>query len=219
MRVTISEWVRHYLWALLAAVAFYESVLAWRYVTGDPNNFTAMFRAKYIANLPLVVSHGTASILALACGPLQFLPALRRTFPAVHRLTGKLYIAGVTIGGVTALWLAAIAEGGTLGRAGFEVMALLWLFTAERAWSAVRQRRYPEHQAWMLRNFALTFGAVMLRVYIHGAEKLGMDVALVYPWTAWAGWLPNVLLVELYIRRRGIRTWMRQASRSATEAQ
>jgi hypothetical protein len=56
----------------------------------------------------------------------------------------------------------------------------------------------------MIRSFALTFAAVTLRLYLPvGALTTGIPVA--YPVIAWACWVPNFLLTELWLRRRATR--------------
>jgi uncharacterized membrane protein len=180
----------------LCYAAVYEGLAATFYILGDPALFDPIFRAKYIAFLPLVRLHGLASIVALALGPFQFLPRRR---PWLHRGLGICYLLGVALGSTSGLVMATMAEGGLSSRTGFVVMASLWFITANLAWRSVRRHDYRAHRAWMIRNFALTFGAVMLRVYLHGLEALGFTFAQVYPLSTWLGWIPNLLVAEWLI--------------------
>jgi uncharacterized membrane protein YraQ (UPF0718 family) len=45
-----------------------------------------------------LLPHGLAAACALVLGPLQFSDRLRRRFTKLHRVVGRLYIAGVFIG-------------------------------------------------------------------------------------------------------------------------
>jgi hypothetical protein len=45
-------------------------------------------------------------------------------------------------------------------------LALAWLYTGAKAFSAARQRDFVAHRRWMIRNFSLTFAAVTLRLYL-----------------------------------------------------
>lgn len=45
-------------------------------------------------------------------------------------------------------------------------VALAWLYSGGRAWRAIRERDLTDHRRWMIRNFALTFSAVTLRLYL-----------------------------------------------------
>lgn len=192
-------------WALLAYISAYAAVRAWLYTAGDPQNYTEIFREKYILHHQLVLVHAAASTLALALGPWQFHPGLRRHRPRLHRAFGYAYLVGVLVGSESGLQMAFMAEGGAFSRLGFVCMAVLWAATAILALRAILRRDLPGHEAWMMRNFALTFGAVMLRVYIHSATALGFAFADAYPWTSWMGWLLNLVVVELYRRRKKAR--------------
>ena len=160
---------------------------------GDPLQFTLVFRAKYIDNLSLVRCHGLAAALALALGPFQWLR------DRGHRLRGYLYLASVLVGSLTGLWLAALAFGGWSSKLGFSIMAILWAYTGFRAYNAARLKQFEQHRIWMLRNFALAFGAVSLRFYLEIAQRFGLDFFTVYPTAVWVAWSPCLLTAELYI--------------------
>jgi hypothetical protein len=48
----------------------------------------------------------------------------------------------------------------------------------------------------MTRNFALTFAAVMLRLYLPIAVAAGADFELAYAIIAWLCWVPNLLVAD-----------------------
>ncbi len=154
-------------------------------------------RSTLQANPAIVLTHAFASAFALAAGPLQFWARLRSVAPAVHRWIGRLYLcAGVLLGGISGLYMASHAYGGPVSRVGFGALAIAWLYTGLRAWLAIRARDVPAHRRWMVRNYALTFAAVTLRLYVPAALASGMEFATAYPLIAWLCWLPNLLLVN-----------------------
>lgn len=51
----------------------------------------------------------------------------------------------------------------------------------------------------MIRSFALTFGAVTLRIYIPASQIAGIPFALAYSAISWLAWVPNLLVAELLI--------------------
>ena len=53
----------------------------------------------------------------------------------------------------------------------------------------------------MIHNFALTFAAVTLRIYVPAAIVAGVAFATAYPVIAWLCWVPN-LLIAAWIARR-----------------
>ena len=65
--------------------------------------------------------------------------------------------------------------------------------------------RITEHRRWMIRSYSLTFAAVTLRVALPLFFILGgMDYDEASNYVAWISWVPNLLIAELYLRRRGL---------------
>jgi hypothetical protein len=69
-------------------------------------------------------------------------------------------------------------------------------------WRAALKRDFKSHPDWMLRSFALAFAAVTLRLYLPIAAMLGLDMDAAYRAIAWLCWVPNILLVEVWLRAR-----------------
>jgi uncharacterized membrane protein len=157
-----------------------------------------------------ILAHVFAAALALLIGPFQFLARLRRALPALHRWLGRIYLGiGVLIGGVAGLYMAQHAFGGIVSRLGFASLALLWLYTGLKAWLAIRARDIAAHREWMIRNFALTFAAVTLRLYVPVAILSGLDFASAYAVIAWLCWVPNLIFAQWIVSRTasGNREW------------
>lgn len=141
--------------------------------------------------------HVFASAVALLLGPFQFSARLRRNHLQIHRWMGRIYLSvGVLLGGLSGLYISQFAFGGPVARLGFSALAVAWLYTGLRAYLAIRRRDIALHQTWMLRNFSLTFAAVMLRLYIPGAMLAGLDFATAYTFIAWLCWVPNLAVTE-----------------------
>lgn len=158
----------------------------------------------YEAERVAILLHAFASATAMALGPWQFLPGLRSARPAMHRWVGRIYLgAGVLVGGLSGLYMSFFAYGGLMARSGFAVLALLWLYTGWQAYAAIRRRDYAMHRRWMIRNFALTFAAVTLRLWLPLFVVLGIPFELGYPLVAWICWAFNALAVEWWLRRQG----------------
>ncbi|MBE5314303.1 MAG: DUF2306 domain-containing protein [Xanthomonadales bacterium] len=148
-----------------------------------------------------VPAHFFASGLALLVMPLQFAPALRVRWPALHRVAGWLYVLAVLIGGVSGLLLAARAQGGWVTGTSFVLLALLWLGSTGAALYFAVRRDLAAHRRWMLRSAALTFAAPTLRLYlVLGIAGFGLDFLSAYTLAAWLCWTLNLLLVELSLR-------------------
>jgi uncharacterized membrane protein len=172
-------------------------------------------RADFAAHAQAVYVHAFAASAALLIGPLQFSIRLRQKRPRLHRWLGRIYLgAGALVGGLSGLYLAQFAFGGSIARLGFGVLAVLWLYTGLRAYVAVRSGNVAEHRRWMVRNFALTFAAVMLRVYVPLSVAAGAEFAEAYPIIAWLCWVPNLLFAEWRWNRAGATAAARPRSQS-----
>ncbi|MBL0289172.1 MAG: DUF2306 domain-containing protein [Betaproteobacteria bacterium] len=166
----------------------------------------------FVAHPVGVLLHVFAAAIALALGPFQFSPHLRRTRRTLHRWMGRVYLGvGVLVGGLSGLYIAQFAFGGLVAKLGFAVLALCWLYTGLRAFLAIRSSAIDEHQKWMVRNFSLAFAAVMLRLYIPTSVLAGVDFAVAYPVIAWLCWLPNLLVAEWVYRTSHFRSPQRTA--------
>lgn len=99
--------------------------------------------------------------------------------------------------------LAGSADGGLVGRLGFATLAIIWLYSGWQAYAAVRRGDIATHRQWMMRNFALTFAAVTLRIHLNILTgPLEISFAEAYASVAWISWVPNLLIVEWFLLRR-----------------
>jgi uncharacterized membrane protein len=145
--------------------------------------------------------HIAASAVALTVGAFQFLKPLRTRRPLVHRWTGRVYVAACVVGGLAGGAIALYTSSGLVAGWGFFILALLWVPFTLLGLAAAMRGDFTAHQRWMIRSFALTFAAVTLRLYLPiGAMTVGFDAA--YPIIAWLAWVPNLIVVEIWLRRR-----------------
>lgn len=147
-------------------------------------------------------THIAVSAIAMILGPFQFLKALRTKAPAVHRWMGRIYVAACLIGGVSGLAIALYSSAGPIAGWGFFFLAVFWLITTALAWTSALRRDFVAHERWMIRSFALTFAAVTLRLDLLFILLPGMSFDIVYPVAAWACWIPNLVVAEMWIAMR-----------------
>jgi uncharacterized membrane protein len=167
-------------------------------------------RAVFEAHAVGIGLHIFASALALVLGPFQFSRRLRAARPRLHRWLGRAYLGvGVLAGGLAGFYMAAFAFGGIVSKLGFGMLALAWLATGATAYAAIRRRDVTAHRRWMVRNFALTFAAVTLRLYLPSSMAARIPFEIAYPAIAWLCWLPNVAVAEWLVRRPGAMTNLR----------
>ena len=160
-------------------------------------------RVTFAAHSTGLYLHIFASMLALVLGPFQFSPRLRATRIQFHRWLGRIYLGvGVLLGGLAGLYMAVYAYGGIAAKLGFACLAIAWLFTGLRAYLAIRAGKVALHRQWMVRNFALTFAAVTLRLYLPLSMVAGIPFQLTYPIIAWMCWVPNLVIAEWWFNRK-----------------
>ncbi len=173
--------------------------------------------ASTYANRPLGVqlafyAHITFAGLALLVGPFQFSSRLRHRHVRVHHAVGRVYVTSVVLGGSAAFVMSFFSSVRLLGFFGFGSLAVLWVVVTLTAYRAIRRRDVASHQAWMMRSFALTYAAPTLRLWLFALLipqlLLGVPFAEAYA-TAYApvpflSWIPNLVVAELMIRRRGL---------------
>lgn len=150
--------------------------------------------------MPWLVVHAAGAATALLVGGFQFIPALRRN-RTLHRWLGRVYATGCIVGGFAGLGLAFGSTAGPIAGWGFGLLAVIWIHVTAQGWLTARAGRFDEHRRWMMRSFALTFAAVTLRLYMPLGDLAGLDGLPAYRAIAWLCWIPNLLLVELYLRR------------------
>lgn len=161
----------------------------------------ADMRASFQAHAFGIKTHIFASALALLLGPFQFSSRLRARAPQLHRWMGRIYLGGgVLVGGAAGLAMSQFASGGWVAKLGFAGLAIAWLFTGYHAYASARRRDFVTHRRWMIRNFALAFAAVTLRIYLPPALILQAPFEVAYPIIAWACWVPNLLVAQWLLR-------------------
>ena len=155
------------------------------------------------AGLATLVVHAVGAAFALMLGPWQFVASVRIRRRRLHRWIGRFYCIACLIGGVTGEALAFGVTSGLVARFGFGLLAACWLGATALGWASAVTADFSRHRVWMVRSFALAFAAVTLRLYLGVAIASGAPFAIAYPIIAWACWMPNLLVAELWLRRQG----------------
>lgn len=151
---------------------------------------------------PFLIVHVAGGLTALLLGPIQFVPRIRRRWPACHRATGRIYVVACAIGAPAGFMLALGTTAGPMASLGFAIPAILWALFTWLGWRAAVERRFGEHREWMLRSYAITATAITLRLMLPAAALLGLEFYPAYRVIAWLAWTTNLALFEYHIRRQ-----------------
>ena len=186
----------------MAVLSILVALVSFRFLAlGLPLAFPDM--QGHIDNARLAfVLHITFAPIALFLGTLQLMPKLRQKYRSMHRWGGRFYGMAVLIGGLSGLVVASNAEGGIVATLGFGALSLVWLYTTYQGVRFARARDYTAHRLWMIRSFALTFAGVTLRLYLVGFFIAGFNYTEASVYLAWLCWVPNLIAVEWWMRRR-----------------
>lgn len=188
---------------------------------------TALFSARYLLPAPVMAEgmafhidarplvfrlHVAGGVTALALGAFQLVTwrGPRRWW---HRAAGRVYVVACLAGAVGGFWLAVTSTAGIAASLGFGLLAVAWLSTTLLAWRKAVTGDFGQHRCWMIRSLALTFAAVTLRIMIPLSPLTGLDFPTAYRAIAFLCWIPNLIVVEIWLRLFG-----REATPSAPRA-
>lgn len=146
--------------------------------------------------------HITFGGIALLIGWTQFSKRLRIQYLNAHRLVGKVYVIAVLLSSCAALYIAFFASGGIICVLGFGSLAILWLISVIKAYTSIIKRDIMQHENWMIRNYAFTFAAVTLRIWLPMMQFLiHLDFNTAYRIVSWLCWVPNIIVAEIVISK------------------
>jgi len=189
-------------WWPAALLAVGIATYSLRYVVLGEEAYVPELAPSFRARPLTLAAHTLFGPMALVLGLVNLLPAMRRRRWAAHRIVGRVYMISALVVGAAGLSLAFHAAGGSLARLGFGTLAVATLVTVGQAYRYIKRGEVKRHREWVLRNYALIFGAVTLRIWLpiliiaHQGEFLPA-----YRWVAWLAWVPNLLWVEWVIHR------------------
>lgn len=196
------------LWSLLAVSAAVVGHAVPPYLTGDAGDAKVPIDPDVALHYLSLAVHAVPGGLALVIGPLQCVPRLRARRPGLHRAMGRVYLVSVVVASAAAVFATAVTRGGFAVQVAFSLLVAAWLYTATMAYRCVRRGETGPHRIWMIRNYALTFPAATLRLYLLIGLLLkktlisGLDFDELYTACVWASVLGNVLVAEYVIVQR-----------------
>lgn len=199
---------------------FYGRVTA----AGTPERWNEVMPRGYVAgdavfNLVLGLHLAFAFVITVG-GLLQLIPAIRRTRPALHRWTGRIYLVAAAImagGGLAMVWVRGGAAGDLSQQLAISVNALLILGCAAMAWRQARAGRVDRHRAWALRLFVAVSGVWFFRIGLMAWIVANRGPAGFDPKT-FSGPFLSVLAVAVYVAPVGIVELYLRAQRSCRDA-
>jgi uncharacterized membrane protein len=163
----------------------------------------------------MLLPHGVAGAVALLLAPFQFSARLRRRSMKLHRILGRLYVAGTFISAPLAVPVAVILGPPTLVMAA-TIQSVGWVLTTALALYAVRRGEIRQHQEWMIRSypFAMVFVLARAVLAVPAVRELGEPgfVSVVWTLVAAACFVPSLVISWRALLQRAPRTAARTAA-------
>jgi uncharacterized membrane protein len=172
-----------------------------------PPNFDSLFLEGREATFtgaypPAFYVHIFAGPVVLLNGLVLLSDSLRRRYPALHRLLGRVQV-GVLLLFVlpTSVVMSRHAFGGWPAGLSFLLLSVATGCCAIAGVVHARARRFDRHRLWMLRCYVLICSAVILRLMSGAAGLAGVPSPEgAYIVAAWSSWLLPLAAFEI-VRR------------------
>ena len=134
-----------------------------------------------------LLPHGIAGACALLLGPMQFSDRLRNRFRKLHRIVGRIYVAGVFVAAPLGFYIQHFEEHMGDPRSfsiAAAVDAALWMITTGIALAFILKGKVQEHRQWMTRSFAIAVVFLEVRVIggLGGWENLDIHANETIVW-------------------------------------
>ena len=136
--------------------------LMFAYVLGHDESFLVNPRAPIWQHYQpfkwWLLPHGIGGACALLLGPIQFSDRLRSRFKQLHRVVGRIYVAGVFVAAPLGFYIQYFQERMGVPRSfsiAAAVDAALWMITTGIALVFILKGKVQEHRQWMTRSFAV----------------------------------------------------------------
>ncbi|MEX1056290.1 MAG: DUF2306 domain-containing protein [Natronospirillum sp.] len=155
---------------------------------------------------PFVV-HIVAATLYAFLGAFQFSALIRRRFINWHRRAGRmLAVCGLLLAS-TGLWMSLFydlpASDGILLLVFRLVFGIAMIVALVLGIVAVLRRNLQQHRAWMIRAYAIAMAAgTQVFAQLPWIMLFGMPGEWTRGWLMAAGWIINVAVAEIIIRRQ-----------------
>lgn len=191
--------------AVIRTIRLLPALLAGPLPLSDPPPLDYMF-AQFSW---LTLAHILPGLLFMILGPLQFNVRLRTTYPALHRISGRVFVVCSLIIGVTALVMSIImpAIGGVTQATATELFAIYFLFALGKAFWHIRRRQIAAHRAWMVRAFATGLAVATIRPIVglfYATSRLsGLTPQEFFGIAFWLGFVLHFIVAETWLALTG----------------
>ena len=164
---------------------------------------------RHAGHVVYLSAHVAGGAVMLLSGAVALRIGLTRMWFRWHKWAGYTYLASGTL----AAGIALARSFDTSHTPGLSTgtLAFFWLAFTAMAYRAIRNRRFDEHRAWMIRSYVLAWTFVFCRFWTRAAPAAlqGNENDMI-----WLTWVAPILLAEIALQWHSGR---RQSERGAGE--
>jgi len=166
-------------------------------------------KSEYAKHSISIVVHAVFGAIALFVGMLQLIKSIREKFPVYNVIFRRVYYFSVIISAIFGLYVATYAQGGLVNKMGFFILDLVWIWSVIQAMIADKKSDMPGFRIWIVRNYALTFAAITLRLWLPLLWSIydfqPSHFSEIYQTLGFLCWVPNLIIVEwFYLKTKKI---------------
>jgi len=168
-----------------------------------PEDRLARHLAEYRANPVPETLHLLPAFVFFALAPLQFVSAIRRRTPWLHRWVGRTCVlVGLVTGAFSLVLAVLIPFGGWIETVLTVPLGGYFLWALVLGWRHARTRRFTQHRVWMIRALAAALAVSAQRVWLGVllATIPGMTLELAFNVSILLGVATTIGTAELYLR-------------------
>ncbi|MCW3835601.1 DUF2306 domain-containing protein [Sphingomonas canadensis] len=192
--MSLPRWLGPAFWGAVAIAALW-------YLAGDLWRIGAERPYSGEPREPGYLGHVVTAAPLVLIAPLQFVGALRRARPGLHRALGQVFLGAAMLSGLFAIWLGATMphEGTQLP---LMLFGLVWIGFCAIAWQAARRRDFATHRAFAIRSFAIATSFLLLHLMQDWEDRLFWFLEspeLRYASRGWLAFVLPLLAAEAYL--------------------
>lgn len=150
---------------------------------------------RHAGHIPYLAAHVVGGAVMLLSGAVALRIGLTRIWFRWHKVAGYSYLASGTV----AAGVALARSFDTSHTPGLPTgsLAFFWLAFTAMAFRAIRNRRFDEHRAWMIRSYVLAWTFVFCRFWTRAAPAAlqGNENDMI-----WLTWVAPILLAEIALQ-------------------
>ena len=203
--LTIKNFIKFTIGYIFISVSIFLMLrICVQYTTFEDNIAFLKLKQEYTNNFiwkSAFYIHVFTSTFCLFAGLTQFSKTLINQVPKIHRTLGNIYFFNIVcINFPVCIIMSYYANGLLPSKIAFSTLNILWMWFTLKAILCIKKGKIVNHKKFMIRSFALTLSAISLRTWnILFVNFSNFDSLTIYMIIAWLGFVPNLIMAEIYI--------------------